>query len=165
MKLVDNPATNPTGASELRFAVAIHEAGHAIAFAAVGIDVLSVWIGSGPNPSGRTKSGEIIAASRPDFLATFYAADIAVEELCGGYRLPLVQSPASDEEQLRRSESELGTTDNERIRAQARARQIVQMWHMRVVALANEPLASPGGRLVGADLDNQLASVRKQFTV
>lgn len=164
MKLVDNPATNPTDASEIRFAVAIHEAGHAIAFGVVGIDVLSVWIGSGSNPSGHTQSGEIVAAGRPDFLATLYAGDMAVEELCGGYRLPIVQSPASDHEQLRRSELELGIADNERARAQVRARQIVQTWHQQVVALANALLAAPDGQLLGADLDNQLAPVREQFT-
>ena len=164
MKLVDNPATNPTDASEIRFAVAIHEAGHAIAFGVVGIDVLSVWIGSGSNPSGHTQSGEIVAAGRPDFLATLYAGDIAVEELCGGYRLPIVQSPASDQEQLRRSELELGIAESERTRAQARARRIVQTWKQQVVALANALLAAPDGQLLGADLDNQLAPVREQFT-
>jgi len=123
-----------------------------------------MWIGSGPNPSGRTQSGEIIAASRPDFLATLYAGDIAVEELCSGYRLPVVQSPASDQEQLRRSELELGITDDERTSAQATARQFVRAQHERVVALANALLAAPDGRLLGADLDYQLAPVRNQFT-
>jgi hypothetical protein len=164
VKLVDDPATNPTGASELRFAVAIHEAGHAVAFAAVGIDVLSMWIGSGSDPGGRTRSGEIIGANRSDFLATLYAADIAVEELCAGYRLPIVQSPASDQEQLRRSESALNITGSERTRAQARALQVIRTWHKQVLALANALLAAPEGRLLGADLDNQLAPVRKQFT-
>jgi hypothetical protein len=164
LKLVDSPATNPTGASELRFAVAIHEAGHAVAFAGVGIDVLSVRISSSSNPSRNTQSGEIVAAGRPDFLATLYAGDIAVEELCGGYRLPIVQSPASDQEQLRRSELKLGIADNERTRAQARARQIVQTWNQLVVALANALLAAPDGRLRGTDLDNQLAPIREQFT-
>lgn len=147
-----------------RFAVAIHEAGHAIAFAVVGIDVLRIWIGPGPNPSGLTQSGEIIAASRPDFLATLYASDIAVEELCGGHRLPLVSSPASDQEQLRRAEVELEITDYERSLAQERAREIVKIWREQVVAIANALLAAPDGQLVGRDLDNQLASVRKQFT-
>jgi hypothetical protein len=159
-----NPIDNPTGASELRFAVAIHEAGHAIAFASVGIDVLSMWIAPEPNPSGRTQSGEIIAASRSDFLATIYAGDLAVDELCGGYRLPVVQGAASDQEQLRRSELELGITDDERTRAQARARQIVRAQCERVVALANALLRAPDGRLLGADLDDQLAHVRTQFT-
>lgn len=164
MKLVEDPATNPTHASEPRFAVAIHEAGHAIAFGAVGIDVLSVWIGSGSNPSGHTESGEIIAADRADFLATLYAGDIAVEELCGGYRLAIVQSPASDQEQLRRSELQLGIAEGERTRAQVTARRIVQTWKEQVVAIANALLGAPDGRLLGADLDNQLAPVREQFT-
>lgn len=126
--------------------------------------MLSVWIGPGSNPSGRTQSGEIIAANRPDFLATLYAGDIAVEQLCGGYRLPVVQSPASDHEQLRQSELELSISGSERTHAQARAHQIVRMWHERVIALANALLAAPDGRLLGAELDNQLAPVRKQFT-
>src|SRR5207244_1935636 len=54
--------------SELRYAVAIHEAGHAIAFAAVGIDVTSVWIASGDKPSGRTVSGDFYGADRSDYL-------------------------------------------------------------------------------------------------
>jgi hypothetical protein len=164
MKLIDDPATNPTGATEVRFAVAIHEAGHAIAFAGVGIDVVHVWIGPGPKPNGDTKSGEIIAASRPDFLATLYASDIAVEELCSGYRLPADTSSASDQEQLRRAELKLGITTAERSRAQERAREIVRLWHDAVIDLANALLAAPNGRLVGAKLDDQLASVRKQFT-
>lgn len=125
---------------------------------------LSVWIGSGSNPSGHTQSGEIVAAGRPDFLATLYAGDIAVEELCGGYRLPIVQSSASDQEQLRRSELELGIAESERTSAKATARRIVQARKEQVVALANALLAAPDGRLLGADLDNQLAPVREQFT-
>ena len=164
VKLVDDPGTNPTGASERRYAVAIHEAGHAITFAAAGIDVLWVWIGQGHNPSGRTRSGEVIAASRPDFLATLYAGDIAVEELCGGYRLPVVPTPGSDYEQLRRAEVKLKVTDYERSDAQARAHEIVRARREQVVALANALLAAPDCQLVGANLDNQLASVRKQFT-
>jgi hypothetical protein len=150
--------------TDRRFAVAIHEAGHAIAFAAVGIDVVSVWIGSGPNPSGRTNSGDFIGADRSDFLATLYASDIAVEELCDGYRLPIVESPASDQEQLRRAELELGITEDERSRAKSRAREIVRSWREQVVALANVLLGAPSGRLVGRDLDVQLAPIRKQFT-
>ncbi len=123
-----------------------------------------MWIGPGPDPSGRTQSGEIIAANRPDYLATLYASDIAVEELCGGYRLPVVPSPASDQEQLRRAELELAITDYERSLAQARAREIVRIWRDKVLALANALLAAPDGQLVGANLDNQLAPVRKQFT-
>jgi hypothetical protein len=150
--------------TDRRFAVAIHEAGHAIAYAAVGIDVLSMWIGPGPNPSGRTQSGEIIAADRSDFLATLYASDVAVEELCEGYHLPVVESPASDEEQLRRAELKLGITDDERSRAKSRAREIVQSWRGQVVALANLLLMAPNGRLAGRDLDIQLAPIRNQFT-
>jgi hypothetical protein len=164
LKLVDDPMTNPTGASERRYSVAIHEAGHAITFAAVGIDVVCIWIEAGPDPSGCTKSGEIIAANRPDYLATLYASDIAVEELCGGYRLPVDMSSGSDQQQLRRAELELGITDDERSQAQSGARKIIQVWREQVVALANAVLAATNGQLVGANLDNQLAPVRKQFT-
>jgi len=34
----------------------------------------------------------------------------------------------------------------------------------RVVALANALLSAPDGQLLGADLDDQLAPVRRQFT-
>jgi hypothetical protein len=162
--LIDDPETNPTGASERRYAVAIHEAGHAITFAAVGIDVLRIWICPGPNPSGDARSGEINAASRPEFLATLYASDIAVEELCGGYRLPLDTSPGSDQEQLRRAEARLEIKNQERSEAQTLARKIVRFWSAQLVALANALLATPDGQLVGANLDQQLASVRRQCT-
>jgi hypothetical protein len=164
VKLIDNPVINPTGASERRYAVAIHEAGHAITFAAVGIDVLYIWIGPGPDPIGVTQSGEVLAANRPDYLATLYASHIAVEELCDGYRLPEDASYGSDQQQLRRAELELSITDGERSQAQASARQIIRTWREQVVALANALLAAPNGRLLGANLDTQLASVRRQFT-
>src|SRR3989442_8928261 len=115
-----NPIDNPTGASELRFAVAIHEAGHAIAFASVGIDVLSMWIGPEPNPSGRTQSGEIVAASRSDYLATIYAGDLAVDELCGGFPLSRgVGGPAGHEEP-RGAGVELCISHDQRTRCHAR---------------------------------------------
>jgi hypothetical protein len=158
------PVDNLRGASERRYAVAIHEAGHAVAFAAVGIDVVSVWIGPGPDPSGRTESGDFVGADRSDFLATLYASDIAVEELCDGYRLPIVESTSSDQEQLRRAERDLGIKDDERSRAKARAREIVLSWREHLVALANVLVVAPNERLVGGDLDSQLAPIRKQFT-
>jgi hypothetical protein len=123
-----------------------------------------VWIGPGPNPSGLTQSGDFVALGRPDFLATLHASDIAVEELCGGYRLPEVSSPASDQKQVRRFGLELEITDDQRLLAQARAREIVRAWRDQILALANALLAAPDGQLVGANLDNQLAPIRKQFT-
>src|SRR5207247_341321 len=99
-----------------------------------------------------------------DFLATLYAGGIAVEELCGGYRLPLDTSLGSDQEQLRRAEAKLEIKDHERSQAQTRAREIVRTWSDQVVALANALLAAPDCQLVGANLDKQLASVRRQFT-
>jgi hypothetical protein len=71
LKLVDNPATNPTGASEPRFAVAIHEAGHAIAFAVVGIDVLSAWIGSGLTLAAAPKAEKSLRPTAPTFSPPF----------------------------------------------------------------------------------------------
>src|SRR5205814_5154135 len=132
--------------------------------AAVGIDVTSVWIASGDNPSGRTVSGDFYGADRSDYLATLYAGNIAAEELCGSYRLHIVQSPASDQDQLRRAEKELEITNDERSLAKATAREIVRSRREHVIALANALLGASGGRLVGRTLDVQLAPVRKQFT-
>jgi hypothetical protein len=159
VKLVDNPVTNPTGASELRFAVAIHEAGHTVVFAFLRFDVPYVEMGLGPNPSGRAHGREIPWTDRIDYVATIHAGNVAVEVLCGGYRLPVVANPASDEAQLARVETELDASDFEKGQAPVRARQIVQACRDELVAIANALLASPNGRLEGQSLEALLTPV------
>jgi hypothetical protein len=142
-----------------RFAVAIHEAGHAVVFAYLGFDVSYLEMGLDPDPSGRARGDEIPWTDRTDYMATLHAGNVAVEELCDGYRLPIVASPASDEAQLTRVETELDASDYEKTQAPVRARQIVQACRNEVAAIANALLASPNGRLEGHALEDLLAPV------
>jgi hypothetical protein len=142
-----------------RFAVAIHEAGHAVVFAYLGFDVSQVEMGLDPDPSGRAHGREIPWTDRIDYMATFHAGNIAVEELCGGYRLPVIASNASDEAQLARVESAINASASEKAQAPMRARQIVRACRDEVAAVANGLLASPNGRLQGHGLEDLLAPV------
>src|SRR5713226_9543561 len=99
---------------------------------------------------------EWIAAERTDFLAVFYAGDIAVEELCGAYRLPEDQSPQSDRELLRNYAQQLDATDDEKLRAQRTARRIVRNQRQHVLAIA-EALIAKQGHLTDTELDELLA--------
>jgi hypothetical protein len=135
--------------------------GQAITFAALGIDVLRIWTGPEPNPNGDTRSGEIIATSRRDSLATLHASDIAIEELCVRR---LSASGQYEPRECPRATSPGRIKDHERSQARRRAREIVRIWSDQVVTLAHALLAMPNGVLRGANLDKQLAHVHRWFT-
>src|SRR5258708_23544256 len=83
--------------TERRFAVAIHEAGHAVVFAFFRVDVPYIQMGLDPDPSGHTRGLDGPIADYIEFLAPLHAGNVAVEELCGGYRLPVACSPPTAE--------------------------------------------------------------------
>jgi hypothetical protein len=145
--------------TDRRFAVAIHEAGHAVVFAYLGFDVPCVEMGLDPDPSGQAHADQIPWTDRVDFMATLHAGNVAVEELCGGYRLPVVVSPGSDEAQLARVELTINASDSEKAEAPMRARQIVQACRAELVGIANALLGSPNGRLESLALEALLEPV------
>jgi hypothetical protein len=116
-------------------------------------------MGLEPDPSGHTRGRDVPITDHIDFLAPLYAGNAAVDEMCGGYRLPLIASPASDEAQIAWVEAETNSSDYEKAQAPVRARQIVQLCRNEVVAIANALLASPTGRLEGQVLEDLLAPV------
>src|SRR5438046_2775461 len=59
--------TEGVAVTERRFAVAIHEAGHAVVFAFLGVDVPYVQMGLDPDPSGHTPGRDIPLTDRVDF--------------------------------------------------------------------------------------------------
>jgi hypothetical protein len=145
--------------TEHRRAVAIHEAGHAVVFAFLGVDVPHVQMGHNPDPSGHTLGRNIPVTDRISFLAPLHAGNVAVEELCGDYRLPIVPSPASDEAQIGLVEAITRASDDEKAQAPARARDIIQLCRDEVVAIAEALLAAPNGRLEGQPLQDLLVPV------
>jgi hypothetical protein len=148
--------------SERQLAIAVHEAGHAVVMVQVGAPTPDVHllVRTESDPGGFTKAlGEWVAAERTDFLAVFYAGDIAVEEIYGD-RLPEDTTPQSDRELLRKYERELGATEDEKLRAQRNARKIVKDQRKYVLAVAHAVLANPGNHLAAAELDELLAPIR-----
>ncbi len=149
------------------YAVACHEAGHAVVQAGVGMEVNEVrmlQIGTlrpGGSSSAGTGFDEIYEIS--DYLASIMAGDIAVEETCGSYRLPVDDGPRSDQAEIRRVTS---ATEGDLLRAQRKARALVQIHRQPIIALAKALLDVPpieGVRsLTGLELDEFLAPVRAQ---
>ena len=148
--------------SERLLAVAVHEAGHAVVMVQVGAPTPDVHllVRTVSDPGGFTKAlDEWVAAERTDFLAVFYAGDIAVEEIYGD-RLPEDTTPQSDRDLLRKYERELGATEDEKLRAQRNARKIVKDQRKYVLGVARAVLANPGNHLAAAELDELLAPMR-----
>src|SRR5258708_22502328 len=114
-------------------------------------------MGLDPDPTGHPRGLDGPIADYSEFLAPLHAGNVAVEELCGGYRLPVVARPASDEAQLAWVEAETNASQYARAQAPVLARKIVLLCRVEVVAIANELLASPDGRLEGQALQNLIA--------
>ncbi len=96
-----------------------------------------------------------------DYMASIMAGDIAVEETCGSYRLPVDDGPRSDQAEIRRVTS---ATEGDLLRAQRKARALVQIHRQRIIALAKALLDVPaidGVRSLRAhELDEFLGPVR-----
>lgn len=148
--------SDSASSDEYRFAVAIHEAGHAIVAAYVGFDVLELRLE--PKGGGQT-FGRDFAGERVDYLAQWFAGDAAVSAICGTYRLPADTNPNSDQEMLRRDIRVLAATVLEQRRAKTRARQIVRGQRIQIIAIARALLATRNGRLAGKVLEKLLTPV------
>src|SRR5258708_13462898 len=94
-------------------------------------------------PSGHTRGLDGPIADYIEFLAPLHAGNVAVEELCGGYRLPVVASPASDEAQIAWVEAETNASQYARAQAPGLARQIFLLRPDEVVAMCNSLLPPP----------------------
>jgi ATP-dependent Zn protease len=147
------------------YAIACHEAGHAVVQACVGMEVTEVrmvQIGAGrPGGSASAGTGEEEIYEISDYLASLLAGEIAVEEVCGGYRLPLDHSPRSDEAEIKRVTS---ATEYDLVRARRTARALIQTHRQQIIALAEALLRVPPvegvRRIAGTELDGLLAPVR-----
>lgn len=147
---------------EYRYAVAIHEAGHAVVFACYGIEVLRMQLSKpGSTLTGETHSGEIIAANRTDLVASLMAGDIAVDLICDPRMSAGVRS-ARDQQLLRHYEQELHFTDHERSVAHSAASRAIDAHRRHVISIADALIAKMDGRLEVAALEPLLAPVRDE---
>jgi ATP-dependent Zn protease len=141
---------------DYRFAVAVHEAGHAVVAAYLRFDVDHIEM---KGMGGQAVSGPFVFADRVDYMAPWSAGNAAVEEVCAGYRLPVDANANSDHEKLRWIERELAATDEEKRLARSKARKIVRSQRLHIVTIAEALLASEGGRLEGEELERLLTPV------
>jgi hypothetical protein len=147
-----------------RFAVAVHEAGHGVVGATVGFQVPAIRLES--KGGGQTSGGEFAGDGRFSSdtiqrLSWWFAGDAAVEEICGGYRLPVDTRPNSDVEKLRREVRVLSATESDQRQAQALAKKVVRSQRVHIITIAEALLAAKDGRLAGKELETLLTPVWK----
>lgn len=148
--------------TESRFAVAVHEAGHAIVFACLGFELQRVQLSEpGSKLIGSTLSGEFVAAERTDLLASLLAGDMAVDAICDS-RVSAEMKSARDQQLLRKLDRELGITEGEKRIARRKAGEVVEAQRKHIITVANALIATPDGLLEGAPLDELLAPVRDE---
>jgi hypothetical protein len=89
--------SDPSSLEDYRFAVAVHEAGHAVVGAYLRFDIREIHLGS----IGGHAEAAADTVERTGWLVYWIAGEVAVEEICGGHRLPVDTNPNSDHKRLR----------------------------------------------------------------